>query len=294
MVRSHDALKRGEQDREILQVVDLKSEPREAQGTGPLPVSPASGSAQSRSSSAAPALTVPMTFDDLLANCHRSTWTPDLDTMLFLGPKEQARGTEVFRALRSRLYRIRETKRLKTLLVTSSLPQEGKSFVAANLALVLALQPECKVLLIDADFRSPRLHLAFGTSATPGLGEYLLNEAEEFSIMQKGREESLIFVPSGCSVSRPTELISNGRLNSLIDRMKPLLDWIIIDSPAAIPVSDAGLLANCCDGVLMVVRSNSTPFDTVRKAREKFRDEHLLGVVLNEIGARTSPQSEYH
>jgi protein-tyrosine kinase len=285
MVRSHDALKRGEQEREILQVVDLKSEPRDAQASGPLPVSAAPGAA-SRANSAVPSLAGPFTFDDLLANCSQSTWTPDLETMLFLSSAKQTRGSEVFRALRSRLYRIREKQRLKTLLVTSSLAQEGKSFVAANLAQAMALQPKCKVLLIDADFRSSRLHRALGTSATPGLGEYLLDEVEEFSIMQRGHEENLIFVPSGCPVSGPTELICNGRLSLLIERMKTVFDWIIIDSPAAIPVSDAGLLANCCDGVLVVVRSNSTPFDTVRKALQRFRDEHLVGVVLNDIEAR--------
>jgi capsular exopolysaccharide synthesis family protein len=152
----------------------------------------------------------------------------------------------------------------------------------------MALQPECRVLLIDADLRNPRLHFVFGTFSAPGFSEYLLHETDEFSIMQKGCEEGLFLIPSGRSVPRPTELISNDRLKSLLARVEPLFDWIIIDAPAAIPVSDAGILAHSCDGVLLVVRSSSTPFDVVRKARARFRDDSLIGVVLNEIKADSS------
>jgi len=225
---------------------------------------------------------------DVLSHCHEATWTPDAESMLFWEGKERARGTEEFRALRSRLYRLRREQPFKSLLVTSALPKEGRSFVAANLAQVMALQPKCRVLLIDADLRNPRLHFLFGTFAVPGFSEYLSQETDEFAIMQKGCEEDLFFIPSGRSVARPTELISNGRLKSLLARVEPLFDWIIIDAPAAIPVSDACILAHSCDGVLLVVRSSSTPFDVVRKARARFRDESLIGVVLNEIKADSS------
>ena len=76
--------------------------------------------------------------------------------------------------------------------------------------------------------------------------------------------------------------------------MEPLFDWIIIDSPPAVPVSDAALLANYCDGVLMVVRSNATPFDIARKARQEFNGKNLIGVVLNGIEAGSSPYTEYY
>jgi capsular exopolysaccharide synthesis family protein len=224
-----------------------------------------------------------MTRDTVLASCPRTTWSFDPAALLSFNGGAPTRGTEEFRALRSSFYQLQRRAPLKTLLVTSALPKEGKSFVAANLAHVMALQPECRVLLIDADLRNPRLHSLLGTSSTPGFSEYLLHEAEEFRIMQRGVGHNLFFIPSGRSVTGPTELVANGRLRSLIDRVEPLFDWIVIDSPAAVPVSDACLLANYCDGVLMVVRSNSTPFDVVRKARAKFREESLVGVVLNVI-----------
>jgi capsular exopolysaccharide synthesis family protein len=202
-----------------------------------------------------------------------------------------ARGAEEFRLLRSRLYQLQGKHTLKSILIASALPGEGKSFVAANLARVLALQPNCRVLLIDANLRSPRQHSVFGTSARPGFSEYLLQEVDEFGVMQKGGNEHLFLIPAGRDVAGPTELVANGRLKSLTDRLGPLFDWIIVDSPAALPVSDAGLLANHCDGVLMVVRSLSSPYDEVRKARGRFREESLVGVVLNEIPARP-PRSE--
>jgi capsular exopolysaccharide synthesis family protein len=227
--------------------------------------------------------TEPDLSDSLLSGCRRHTWTPHPEMTIFFGGNEQARGTEEFRSLRSRLYQIRKEKHLKSILVASALPREGRSFVAANLAQVLALQAGCKVLMIDADLRNPKLHSAFGTVATPGLSDYLLQEADEFAVMQRGSVEGLFLIPSGRPVKGQAELVANGRLKSLIDQVDSLFDWIIVDSPAAIPLTDACLLAGCCDRVLLVVRSHSTPFDVVQKARDRFREESLLGVFLNRI-----------
>jgi protein-tyrosine kinase len=213
--------------------------------------------------------------------------------MLFYN-SEQGPGTEQFRTLRSRLYQMREKQPLKKVLVTSSLPKEGKSFVAANLAQALVWQHGRRVLLIDGDLRASRLHLALGSALTPGLSEYLLGEADEFAIMQRGAMENLFLIPAGRSTSKPAELIANGRLKFLLSRVEPLFDWIIVDSPPAVPVSDAGLMANHCDGVLMIVRSNATPFDMARKARAEFDDKLLLGVVLNGIKGGSSAYSEYY
>jgi len=218
-----------------------------------------------------------------LEQCPSGNWQPNTKTMLFFGPEEHGPGKEDFRALRSRLYQLREKIALKKILITSSVPKEGRSFVAANLAQVLARQQGCRVLLIDADLRSPGLHLALGTGVAPGLSEYLLGETGEVAIIQRGQMTNLFFIASGRPVSGQSEIVSNGRLTRLFARLAELFDWIIIDSPAALPVSDAGLIASCCDGVLMVIRSNSTPFDIVRKAQERFREDHILGIVLNGI-----------
>lgn len=281
MSRIHEALKRAEEDRAAAQAVHLES------------VVPFAVSATAPSVSPLPAPGSEFSYTTLLSRCAPSSWSPDTKTMLFYN-SEQAPGTEEFRTLRSRLYQLREKRPLKKVLVTSSLPKEGKSFVAANLAQALARQQGRRVLLIDADLRASRLHLALGTSATPGLSEYLLGEADEFGIMQRGTMENLLFIPAGRSTSNPAEMIANGRLSILLGQAEPLFDWIVIDSPPAVPVSDAGLIANHCDGVLMVVRSDATPSDVARKARAEFDDKLLLGVVLNGIKRGSAEYSRYY
>jgi protein-tyrosine kinase len=280
MSRIHDLLNRAEHKRDVLRVVEA-----ELEHSRETPESLAS-----RPTALPASLPSVASSDGLLAGCTHHDWKPDPGTMLFLNAKEQSLGTEEFRALRSRLYQLRETRPLKTLLVTSSLPAEGKSFVAANLSQVLALQPDCRVLLIDADLRRPRLHLALGAPDAPGLSEYLLDDTEMFGVIQRGSVERLFFIPSGRSTPGPTELVGNGRLKALIGTLVSSFDWIIIDSPPALPFSDACLIANCCDGVLMVVRSSSTPLEVVRKGRRKFREGHLAGVVLNGTDHVDSPE----
>jgi capsular exopolysaccharide synthesis family protein len=241
-----------------------------------------------------PAFSSPFSLEALLARCTPLPWSPDEKTMLFFNGDDNARGTEEFRTLRSRLYHVREKMPLKKVLVTSALPKEGKSFTASNLAQVLVRQHGRRVLLVDADLRGPRLHMMLGTTSSPGLADYLQGACDEFSIMQRGPMENLFFVPSGHEISDPAELVSNGRLKLLLQRVEALFDWIIIDSPPAVPVSDASVLAKACDGVLMVVRSNTTPVDMARRARQEFPDEALVGVVLNGISADAMAYTRYY
>lgn len=303
MSRIHEALKRAEQERaaaqgghaDVASVVD-------ASVLEQLPETPA-GNGNSTGSSAAsmppthsvtPTFANPFTFDALIARCAQTPWRPDPKTMLFFGQDESARGTEQFRTLRSRLYQMREKMSLKKILVTSALPKEGKSFVAANLAQVLVKQHGRRVLLIDADLRVPSLHSVLGTASVPGLGDYLTGGSDEFSVMQRGPMENLFFIPGGRSEMQPAEMLGNGRFKMLMQRVEPLFDWIIVDSPPAVPVSDGSQLANFCDGVLMVVRSNSTPYDTAQKARQEFLGKTLVGVVLNGISKSESYARYYY
>ncbi|MGA9135400.1 MAG: CpsD/CapB family tyrosine-protein kinase [Candidatus Sulfotelmatobacter sp.] len=246
------------------------------------------------SPAAMPSFGNPYSLDALLARCVPQPWVPDEKTMLFFNEDDIARGSEEFRTLRSRLYHAREKMPLKKLLVTSALPKEGKSFTAANLAQVLVRQHGRRVLLIDADLRGPRLHMMLGTTSSPGLADYLQGGSDEFSIMQRGPMENLFFIPSGQEIFDPAELVANGRLKLLLQRVEALFDWIIVDSPPAVPVSDASMLAKACDGVLMVVRSNATPVDMARRARQEFPDDMLVGVVLNGTSMDAMPYTRYY
>jgi capsular exopolysaccharide synthesis family protein len=294
MSRIHDALKRAEQERATS--LGTHVEPvleRQAPVPDPMPMQSQAPASQSPIAAAVmPAVSGVFTYENLLARCPKANWSPDSKTMLFFQDDETRRGTEEFRTLRSRLYQIREKMPLKRVLVTSALPKEGKSFVSANLAQVLVRQAGRRALVIDADLRSPGLHRHLGASQTPGLSEYLMGESDEFGVLQRGPMENLFFVAAGRVVPSAPELLASGRLKLLLQRLEPLFDWIIIDSPPVIPVSDSTMLAGLCEGVLMVVRSNATPSDLARKAREEFQDKLLLGVVLN--GAQAHTRSEYY
>jgi capsular exopolysaccharide synthesis family protein len=240
-----------------------------------------------------PSFAAPFTFEALQQRCAAGEWSPDPATMLFFH-EEEAVGRESFRTLRSRLFQIREKFPMKKILVTASMGSEGKSFVAANLAQAMVQQRGQRALLIDADLRGPKLHSALGTSSTPGLSDYLMGDSEEFAIMQRGPMENLFFVPAGTVVANPLELIANGRMNLLLSRVEQFFDWIILNSPPAVQVSDAGQLANSCDGVLLVVRSNATPFDLAQRARDEFYGKKIVGVVLNGVDARSLSHPGYH
>lgn len=297
MSRIHEALKKAEQERAASQ--GGAGQPGVAVPYAEAPVLPEMAVSRMPDSVMAtppfmPSLSSPFSVETLLARCAQMDWKPDLGTMLFMNGDDTARGTEEFRTLRSRLYHMREKMTLKKVLVTSALPKEGKSFTSSNLAQVMVRQHGRRVLLIDADLRGPRLHLMLGTTAGPGLSDYLQGRNDEFSIMQRGPMENLFFIPSGTGIEDPAELVGNGKLKTLLQRVEPLFDWIIVDSPPAIPVSDASVLAKACDGVLMVVRSNSTPSDIARKAREEFPDQCLVGVVLNGTSDEAAPYSRYY
>lgn len=296
MSRIHEALKKAEQERAATQGNPVPASFASTPVADP-PVyadAPAGALAASPAMTGMPSMGGPFNVETLLARCPQLEWKPDLAAMLFMNGDDSARGTEEFRTLRSRLYHLREKMTLKTLLITSALPKEGKSFTSANLAQVIVRQHGRRALLIDADLRGPRLHLMLGTTNGPGLSDYLQGRSDEISIMQRGPMENLFFIPSGTGFADPAELVGNGRLRMLLQRLEPLFDWIIIDSPPAIPVSDASVLAKACDGVLMVVRSNATPSDVARKARQEFPDQALIGVVLNGTREDAAPYARYY
>lgn len=291
MSRIHDALKRAEQERATSlgghvepALVEREAEP----AFMPTPTEQSSGAA------AMPSLSSALTYETLLARCPVANWHPDSRTMLFFQSDENRRGAEEFRTLRSRLYQMREKLPLTKLMVTSAMPKEGKSFVAANLAQVLVQQHGRRVLLIDADLRNPGMHRHLGAAPTPGLSDYLMGSTDEIAILQRGQMDNLFFVPAGQVASGAAELLSNGRLKLLLQRLEPLFDWIVLDSPPVIPVADSTLLSNFCDGVLMVVRSQVTASDLAARARAEFEDKLLLGVVLNGAPSDEGSRSGYY
>jgi protein-tyrosine kinase len=297
MSRIHEALKKAEQERATAQTVvtDVAAIPQE-----PAPATAAwtSNMPEPEVEANSPQTVTPssdfLRFDDLRASCAHPTWHLDPNVNVFFNPNLSSHGAEQFRTLRSRLYQLRGTQSLKTLLVTSAIPGEGKTFVTSNLAQAIVRQPDRRVLIIDADLRCSRLHLPLGAPTSPGLTDYLRGEADQMAVIQHGQEGNLCFIAGGSEVTDPSELLSNGRLRKLLDRVMPVFDWVIVDSPPCVPVADASILADMVDGVLLVVRAGSTPSTIAEKARQELQGSNVVGVVLNAVDQTSMYGSHYY
>ncbi len=243
----------------------------------------------------APRIEEPLAAKPELAhdNVAQHLWKPS--PLAFPTLAERGAGVEQFRSLRSRLYQARYEAPLKTILISSGMPSEGKSFVTANLAMSLARNNVNHVLLIDADLRRPTLHSMLGAPGTPGLSDYLQGSAELNDIMQRNRGfksaessgansfSNLTFIPAGKCGDNSSELMANRRIEELIEAFSPHFDWILIDSPPVLAVTDAVDIANAADAVLLVARGGSTPFDVAQRAQAAFCNSRILGFVLNAV-----------
>jgi len=285
MSRIHEALKKAAEERSaqvvgrsVSDLVDLSQ--KEELATTESPSQSSKAAPPPRKSLATGQVTQ---FEEFASHCRNVAWKIDPVASVFSSQLEHQAGSEKFRTLRSRLYQIASSQPLKKILVTSSTPAEGKTFVAANLAQSFIRQTNRRVLLIDSDLRASRLHLHLGAPESPGLSDYLQGECDEFSVVQVGMGGNLCLIPGGSDVTNPSELLHSERMKQLLDRMTLLFDWIILDSPPALAVHDSSILADMCDGVLFVVRAGATDFQLAEKASAEFREKNLLGVVLNRV-----------
>jgi protein-tyrosine kinase len=212
-------------------------------------------------------------------------------------PALQERGPSVeqFRSLRSRLFELRDIRPLKSVLVSSGLPQEGKSFISINLAISLARHKNSKVLLIDGDMRRYSLHELLGCESNPGLADYLAGKASIDEVLQQQAPpadesgpraaflQNLTFIGGGNGGDKAADLSGNPRFGELIKLAAPHFDWIIVDSSPVLPVSDAVNLARSCDGVLLVARGGVTKYPVAQRATAELKSANLLGFVLNAV-----------
>lgn len=182
----------------------------------------------------------------------------------------------------------------KTLLVTSGMPKEGKTFLATNLAWIMAQSRNQKVLLIDADLRCPSAHLMLGAPSVPGLAEFLEGKAKESQILQQGPLSNFFFIPSGQCPENPVELLTTSVLKKFIARLSTQFDWIIVDSSPVVSVCDAQLIAPFMDGILLVVGAGASSAEITVRARDLLADMGLLGVILNYVDPKQLYSSYYY
>jgi protein-tyrosine kinase len=297
MSRIHEALKKAEQERAVIQSTELAVPASNT--TVETVTHPIEGGDSLTDIFKQPAAVTPQSaslrrYEDLCQRCAHPHWHPDLNVNIFHNPALSVHAAEQFRTLRSRLYQLRGSQQLRTLLIASSLPGEGKTFVTNNLAQAIVRQPDRRCLIIDADLRCSRLHVPLGAPPTPGLTDYLLGEAEEMAVIQHGSEGNLCFIPGGKEVANPSELLLNGRLKTLLERLTPIFDWVILDSPPLLPVADASLLADHVDGVILVVRAASTQTSVAERACQELQGRNIVGVVLNAVEKAHAYGSYYY
>jgi capsular exopolysaccharide synthesis family protein len=295
MSRIHEALLKAQQDRAVMlhDTAALTNESAKAESSAENSTPAAVTTFHLPTSVIATPQADSLQFEELIARCAHPRWRPDPNENVFLTSDSSSHGAEQFRTLRSRLYELRSSQPLQTILVTSSLPAEGKTFMTNNLAHSFVRKQDCRVLLIDADLRRSRLHVPLGAPVAPGLTDYLRGDMNEMAVIQHGQEGNLCLIAGGNQVADPSELLSNGRLKGLLDRMKLIFDWILVDSPPCLPVADASGLADLCDGVLLVVRAGSTQAEVAQKTCKQLQSKNVIGVVLNAVEKKHSSSNYY-
>lgn len=198
---------------------------------------------------------------------------------------------EKFRFLSVRLRQLQQSRPLKKVLVTSTIPEEGKSTVSANLAGVLGRRKQ-KVLLIEGDLRRPVLAQQFGLGRLAGLGEWLQSGLQTVSNVYHLRSPGFWLMPAGDPPANPLELMQSGRLSQLMGQLATLFDWIIVDSPPLLPLADTTVWARLTDGTLLVTREGKTEKAALQRGLEILKKSDLLGVVLN--GCINAEEQNYY
>jgi len=209
---------------------------------------------------------------------------PDPEALLIDLTRPLEPPAEEFRSLRTRLNHLQSLQPLHTIVITSPSPAEGKSFVAANLAISQAQLSGQYTLLADCDFRRPVVHSLFQIPRSPGLTDFLLGNAPLEAVIKRVAGMNLCLMPAGSMVKNPLELLNLRQVRVLFHELPKLFNWVIVDSPPLLFSADANLLGTITDGTILVVRIGQTTIDMVARAMQSLCENNVIGVVVN--GAR--------
>ena len=194
---------------------------------------------------------------------------------------KESLAAEKFRFLGVRLRQLQQSRPLKKVLITSTIPQEGKSVVAANLACTLARKSEQKTLLLEGDLRRPSHAQLFGLGKIPGMSEWLQGERGPMTSIYYLEGAGFWLLPAGSAPRNPLELMQSGRLSALMDQLTGWFDWIVIDSPPVLPLADTSIWMRLADGILLVARQGTTEKRQLKKGIEAVEPSKLIGALLN-------------
>lgn len=226
------------------------------------------------------------------AQCEVLTVNPPVASHLVSVMDSESPAGEAFHLLGVRLRHMRRQRPLKKVLITSSIPQEGKSLVAANLACTLALRTQQKVLLLEGDVRRPTQSKIFGIPNKPGICEWLNGERGLGNSMYKLDRQGIWILPAGQATGESLDLLQSGRAIPLMEQLTNWFDWVVIDSPPILPLADTSIWTNMADGILLVARQGTTQKRQLKRGLEALGNQKVIGAVLN--SAKAIAHTDYY
>jgi polysaccharide biosynthesis transport protein len=236
-------------------------------------------------------------------NINILAWIPQIEGLdagnkdfeFIVAKKPDASASEAFRALRTRIkFSKLDKEQTKIILVTSPTASEGKTTTAVNLAGSFA-QANFKTLLIDCDLRKPRIHSVFNQKRFPGFTDYFFGQASFEEIIRKTDVNNLEFITAGTIPPNPSEILSSEQMQAFLEKLKGIYDYVLVDSPPVIAVTDSEILASIVDATLLVVSAGNTEMELMQKAVELLDHEqsNFIGVILNNFTYRSGYGSYY-
>ena len=218
-----------------------------------------------------------------------------LDKTLISYHAPQSVDAELFKVLRTNILFPASGKPPKTILITSALPGDGKSFVTSNLGISIARGVEEHVLIIDGDIRRPSIHKRFGFNHVAGLSDYLFEGEDIAPLLKKTLIDKLVILPAGDPPPNPTELMSSKKMKALMEEVKTRYDdrFVLIDSPPPSMASETNALAKYVDGAIFVARAGKTPRDAIADTIERIGKDKMIGMVLNQADRSTTKYYGY-
>lgn len=201
---------------------------------------------------------------------------------------------EAFRLLGVRLRHLQRDRLFKKLLITSTIPQEGKSTVAANLACTFGSEAQRRVLLLEGDLRRPSLSQIFGVGKNRGLSEWLDGDRKPIPSIYYLEDANIWILPAGSASSNALELLQSVKLTTLMNQLTVLFDWIVIDSPPVLPLADTSVWMRLTDGILLTTRQGTTEKRKLQRGLGAIEPNKLIGALVNSSNSATNSEYYYY
>jgi capsular exopolysaccharide synthesis family protein len=217
---------------------------------------------------------------------------PDFRRRLVIGKDADPLSVEQYRRLAATLHQLQVDRGLKTLMVTSAIPHEGKTLTIANLALTLSESYGRRVLLVDGDLRRPSIHRALGVPGATGLSDVLRSRMTQAPVVEV--TPALRVLPAGAPEADPMALLASDRMRALIAEWAVEYDWVLVDAAPVGLMPDARLLADVIGAVLFVIGAGTTPYTLVQRAVAELGTECIVGTVLNRVDPEAVPGGGYY